>query len=87
MRLVIMVELEVRRKTVCGPDLSGAVQLNMLPGLCNLTTSELLHQGVKPVHFALLTPIHPIVSGCTFFLINKTSFRITAGLLFAAASS
>lgn len=32
MRLVMMAELEVRGKTVCGPDLSGAVQLNILPG-------------------------------------------------------
>lgn len=76
MRLVIMAELEVRRKTVYGPDLSGAVQLNILPRLCNLTTSQLLHQGVEPVHFALLTPIHPIVWGCTFFLINKTSLAV-----------
>lgn len=56
MRLVMVAVLEVRGKTVCGPDLSGVLQSNTLPGWCNSATFRPLQEASGPVQFCILTP-------------------------------
>lgn len=71
MRLVTVAVLEVRGKTVCGPDLSGVLQSNTPPGWCNLATFLLLQEASGPVRFCVFSHLLKELDTCYICNVQK----------------